>query len=427
MQVAARCASTGAAAPSNAPRAASTRSSTVNNEMAASAAYHVNTVVIGAGCVGLAAARAIAATGRETIILERENAIGQGTSSRNSEVIHAGIYYPPQLQPLKARLCVRGKELLYSYCSDHNIPHQRIGKLIVATDESQLKTNLPAIMERAHTNGVTDLHLLSEDEVKGMEAEVVCHGAIFSPSTGIVDSHTLMLEFLGDAETRGASLALNSVVQNVAVANFGRNRGNLLVKTEEMTLSCDHLVNCAGLYADKISSMVYRSLTSDIDNKNDASPRQYFAKGNYYKLEGQKGPFSHLIYPVPEPGGLGVHATIDLGGSTRFGPDVEWLEGVETPDDIDLSVDPKRADSFYDAIRKYWPGLQDNGLVPDYAGIRPKSAPKGSSQASGDFVISGPKAHQIEGFIDLIGIESPGLTSSMAIAEEIVQIIEQGK
>ena len=323
---------------------------------------------------------------------------------------------------------MRGKELLYSYCSDHNIPHQRIGKLIVATDESQLKTNLPAIMERAHANGVTDLHLLSKDEVKDMEAEVVCHGAIFSPSTGIVDSHTLMLELLGDAETRGASLALNSVVQNVAVANFGRNRGNLLVKTEEMTLSCDHVVNCAGLYADKISSMIYRSLTSDIDNQSDAcSPRQYFAKGNYYKLEGQKGPFSHLIYPVPEPGGLGVHATIDLGGSTRFGPDVEWLEGVETPDDIDLSVDPKRADSFYDAIRKYWPGLQDNGLVPDYAGIRPKSAPKGSSQASGDFVISGPKAHQIEGFIDLIGIESPGLTSSMAIAEEIVQIIEQGK
>ena len=172
--------------------------------MAASAAYHVNTVVIGAGVVGLAAARAIAATGRETIILERENAIGQGTSSRNSEVIHAGIYYPPQLQPLKARLCVRGKELLYSYCSDHNIPHQRIGKLIVATDESQLKTNLPAIMERAHASGVTDLHLLSKDEVKDMEAEVVCHGAIFSPSTGIVDSHTLMLELLGDAETRGA-------------------------------------------------------------------------------------------------------------------------------------------------------------------------------------------------------------------------------
>ena len=397
--------------------------------MAASAAYHVNTVVVGAGAVGLAAARAIAATGRETIILEREKAIGQGTSSRNSEVIHAGIYYPPQLQPLKARLCVRGKELLYSYCSDHNIPHQRIGKLIVATNESQLKTNLPAIMERANASGVTDLHLLSKDEVKDMEAEVVCHGAIFSPSTGICDSHTLMLELLGDAETRGASLALNSVVQNVAVVNFGRSRGNLLVKTEEMTLSCDHLVNCAGLYADKISSMVYRSLTSDIlvDNKiTDAPPRQYFAKGNYYKLEGQKGPFSHLIYPVPEPGGLGVHATIDLGGSTRFGPDVEWLEGIE-PDDIDLSVDPKRADSFYDAIRKYWPGLQDNGLVPDYAGIRPKSAPKGSSQASGDFVISGPKAHQIEGFIDLIGIESPGLTSSMAIAEEIVQIIEQGK
>ena len=386
------------------------------------AAYHVNTVVVGAGVVGLAAARAIAASGLETIILEKENAFGQGTSSRNSEVIHAGIYYPPQLQPLKARLCVRGKEMLYDYCAEHSVPHKRIGKLIVATDESQLQTNLPSIIERANANGVTDLRLISKEEAEDMEPEVVCHGAILSPSTGIVDSHTLMLEFLGDAERNGASLALNSVVQNVTVANEGIHKGSLLVETEEMTLSCDNLVNCAGLFAHKISSMIHKSLISD--GNEAAAPKQYFAKGNYYKLEGQKGPFSHLIYPVPEPGGLGVHATIDLGGSTRFGPDVEWLEGIVDPDDIDLSVDPKRADSFYDAIRKYWPNLQDNGLVPDYAGIRPKSAPKGSSQANGDFVISGPKSHKIDGFIDLIGIESPGLTSSMAIAEEIVRIID---
>lgn len=391
----------------------------------AAAAYHVNTVVVGAGVVGLAAARAIAATGRETVILEKENAFGQGTSSRNSEVIHAGIYYPPQLQPLKARLCVRGKEMLYDYCAEHSVPHKRIGKLIVATDESQLQTNLPSIIARATANGVSDLRLMSKEEVEDVEPEVVCHGAIFSPSTGIVDSHTLMLEFLGDAESNGASLALNSVVQNVLVTNDGINKGSLLVETDDITLSCDNLVNCAGLFAHEISSMVYGPLMSLSTDENEAAaPKQYFAKGNYYKLEGQKGPFSHLIYPVPEPGGLGVHATIDLGGSTRFGPDVEWLEGIVNPDDIDLSVDPSRADSFYDAIRRYWPNLQDNGLVPDYAGIRPKSAPKGSSQASGDFVITGPKTHKVDGFIDLIGIESPGLTSSMAIGEEIVRIID---
>jgi len=389
------------------------------------AACHVNTVVVGAGIVGLATARAIAATGKETIILEKEKAFGQGTSSRNSEVIHGGIYYPPQLQPLKAKLCVRGKEMLYKYCAGR-VPHKRIGKLVVATDKSQMKTNLPSIIEQANASGVSDLRLITKEEVKDMEPEVVCHGAIFSPSTGIVDSHTLMLEFLGDAETSGASLALNSTVQHVMMASDGINGGNFLVETQDMVLSCDLLVNCAGLFADKISGFVYGSLmSSTLDANKSEAPKQYFAKGNYYKLEGQKGPFSHLIYPVPEPGGLGVHATIDLGGSTRFGPDVEWLSGIIHPDDIDLSVDPKRADSFYDAIRKYWPDLHDGGLVPDYAGIRPKSAPKGSSGACGsDFVISGPKSHKIKGFIDLIGIESPGLTSSMAIAEEIVQIID---
>lgn len=351
--------------------------------------------------VGLAIARQLALDGREVIILESENAIGTATSSRNSEVIHAGIYYPQG--SLKARSCVEGRALLYRYCGERGIPHIRCGKLIVATDAAQLG-ELEAIRKKAHANGVSDVAWLTLDEAHAMEPAVACVGALHSPSTGVIDSHALMLAMLGDAESHGAMLAFLSRVERASV------RGDAAIElevggAEPMHLAARSVVNASGLTAP--------SLARSIEGFPQALvPPEFYAKGNYYSLIG-RSPFSRLVYPVPEPGGLGVHVTIDLGGQARFGPDVEWI------DRIGYEVDPRRAERFYAAIRRYWPGLPDGALAPGYAGIRPKIA--GPKDPASDFVIQGPREHGVPGLVNLFGIESPGLTASLALAAEVAR------
>lgn len=368
------------------------------------------------------------------LILERDGNIGTGTSSRNSEVIHAGIYYPQS--SLKAKLCVMGKELLYSYCRERNIPFDRKGKLIVAANRDQYRVDLPQLLQSAIKNGVDDLKIISKDDVhQFFEPQVVCHGALFSPSTGVVDSHSLMVSLLADAESHGSTMALKSNVDDISVLADGK----LMVQVEGMELICDSVVNCSGLHAGNIAQMVYESANKkdkssnaacdDAFHYNDNNPnQQYFAKGNYYRLQGQKTPFRHLVYPVPERGGLGVHATIDLGGNTRFGPDVEWIAAdVVNPDNIDLSVDPTRSQKFYSEVRKYWPALKDGALVPDYCGVRPKLGHPvkiSGPSVKADFKIEGEKDHGIKGFVNLLGIESPGLTSSLAIAEMVKGLLD---
>jgi L-2-hydroxyglutarate oxidase LhgO len=379
---------------------------------ASASADRIEACVIGAGVVGLAVARALAMAGKEVLILESENKFGSGTSSRNSEVIHAGIYYPTG--SLKAQLCVKGKHMLYEYCKQRDIPYDQKGKIIVATDDTQLNIDIPRIMKHAAGNGVKDLVLLSSHDVEtSFEPDVSCTGALLSPSTGIIDSHAYMLSLLADAEDYGATLAPNSAVDDISIANDDR----IIVESEGMQIECDIVVNCAGLYAHKIAEMV------DLEN----TPRQYFAKGNYYKLEGQKTPFNHLIYPVPTKGGLGVHATMCLMGSTRFGPDVEWIENdVSNPSDIDLKVNTKRLESFYSEVRKYWPHLKDGALQPDYAGIRPKLGHPNVPDEDGPSINADFHIQTIpsrKGFVNLMGIESPGLTASMAIAEKVVKIL----
>src|SRR6267142_1118415 len=333
----------------------------------------VDAVVVGAGVVGLAVARELAMAGREVIILDAEDAIGTHTSSRNSEVIHAGIYYPKG--SLKARSCVEGKHLLYEYCASHGVPHRRCGKLIVATDQNQLQ-ELENIRAKAHANNVPDVDWIAKDEVARMEPELLCMGALHSPSTGIIDSHALMLAYLGDAEANGAMLALRSPLLRGIV----RDGFELHVAGSD-PIHCTVLVNSAGLRAP--------SVAKTIDGyPPHLVPRELYAKGNYYSLN-KKNPFTRLIYPVPEPGGLGVHVTLDLGGQARFGPDVEWMPDGLPSDGFDYSVDPRRAERFYAAIRAYWPGLPDGALAPAYAGIRPKLT--GPGEPAGDFVIQGPQ------------------------------------
>ena len=353
--------------------------------------------MIGAGVVGLAVARALAQAGREVVILEAEDAIGSHTSSRNSEVIHAGIYYPKG--SLKARSCVAGKERLYEYCVAHGVAHRRSGKLIVAASEEQVP-ELENIQKKAHANGVTDVVWMTRAQAQALEPEVRCAAALYSPSTGIIDSHALMLAYLGDAEDRGAMLALKTRLLGAQVVP-----GGFVVHTSEMDLRCRVLDNSAGLKAPSLA----RSMEG---YPAKLAPPEYYAKGNYYSLNG-KSPFSRLVYPVPEPGGLGVHVTLDLAGQARFGPDVEWI------DRIDYAVDPKRAERFYAAIRRYWPGLPDGALAPGYAGIRPKTSAPG--EPASDFEVQGPQAHGIPGLVHLFGIESPGLTSSLALAEEVAR------
>jgi len=357
--------------------------------------------VIGAGVVGLAVARALALRGREVIVLESEGAIGTGTSSRNSEVIHAGIYYPQG--SLKAQLCVEGKQRLYAYAEERGLPHRRCGKLIVATSEAQVG-QLEAIAAKARANGVDDLVLLSRAQARAMEPALECLAALHSPSTGIVDSHALMLSLQGDLEHAGGVLALKS---GVVGAECG-GTGIVLKSTDGTALRCHSVVNAAGLAAPRLARQ-FEGLPAA------AVPGAWFAKGSYFTLAG-RAPFSRLIYPVPEAAGLGVHLTLDLGGQAKFGPDVQW---VASPDD--LVVDPARGEGFYAEVRKYWPALPDGALLPGYAGIRPKIS--GPGEAAADFMIQGPAAHGVPGLVNLFGIESPGLTSSLAIGRRVGDLL----
>lgn len=356
----------------------------------------VEAVVIGAGVVGLAIARQLAKAGREVVVIEAANAVGTGISSRNSEVIHAGIYYPAG--SLKAGLCVQGREELYRYCNDHGVAHRRCGKLIVATNAAQVSI-LTDLAAKGATNGVDDLELLDQTEAAQIEPEVRCVAALHSPSSGIIDTHAFMLALRGDAEDRGAVIALNTPLmggESTPDAIVLRCGGN-----EPTTLAARFVVNAAGLSAPAVAGSIAGVAPASV-------PSTRFAKGNYFKLE-RRAPFSRLVYPVPEPGGLGVHATLDIGGQLRFGPDVEWIE------EIDYNVNPERSRHFYNRIRDYWPELCDGSLSPDYSGIRPKVTFEGAVQ--NDFVISSPADHGVPGLVSLYGIESPGLTASLAIAE----------
>jgi L-2-hydroxyglutarate oxidase LhgO len=363
--------------------------------------HDIETLVIGAGVVGLATARALALSGREVMVLERHDLIGSETSARNSEVIHAGIYYPTG--SLKAELCVRGKALLYDFCERNGVGHKRTGKLIVATDAAQAD-RLEAIRIKAAENGVTDLVRLSAEEAVEREPELTCHGALFSPSTGIVDSHGLMLALQGELEANGGQVVLNTDVTGLEALSGGGYRVSVEDAGEgRYSVTCRELILAAGHGAP--------GLGAQLPGTN--APRAYLAKGNYFRING-KAPFSTLIYPVPttSSGLLGVHVTLDLMGQVKFGPDMEWI------DTFDYEVDPARAEVFYEAIRQYWPGLKDGALEPDYCGIRPKI--HGPDDPAPDFRIDGPEAHGLDGLVALYGIESPGLTSSLAIGEKVV-------
>lgn len=365
----------------------------------------VDCVVVGAGVVGLAVARALAQAGREVLILESEAAIGTGTSSRNSEVIHAGIYYPQGT--LKARLCVAGRDALYAFCDSHGVPFRRCGKLIVATDESQL-AGLDALQAHALANGVDDLRRLDVGQVKTLEPQLNAVAGLLSPSTGIVDSHALMLALQGDAEASGALLALHAPVTAMEVTGAGLRIE--VAGDAPITLIAASVINCAGHAAPAIAARTAGLAPESV-------PPRYFAKGSYFSLA-TATPFRHLIYPLPEPGGLGVHLTLDLGGQARFGPDVEWV------DSLDYSMDESRADGFYAAIRRYWPALPDGALQPAYTGIRPKIS--GPGEPAADFRIDGPAEHGVAGLVNLFGIESPGLTAALAIADEVSERLAQG-
>jgi L-2-hydroxyglutarate oxidase LhgO len=362
---------------------------------------HVDCVVIGAGVVGLAVARALALQGKEVMVLEAADAIGTGTSSRNSEVIHAGIYYPQG--SLKAKLCVQGRAMLYAYCASRGIGFSRCGKLLVATTDEQV-AQLQGIIRKAAANGVNDLVLISREQARAMEPQLQCVAAVHSPSTGIVDSHGLMLAFQGDLENAGGLVALNSPVAKAHCAH-----GAITLTAEDGTeLQAGWVVNSAGLHAQALAARFEGLAPQHV-------PPSYYAKGNYFALAG-RSPFSRLIYPVPEAAGLGVHLTIDLGGQAKFGPDVQWVESAG-----DLVVDPARGDAFYAEVRKYWPALKDGALVPAYAGMRPKI--QSPDEPAKDFLIQGPAVHGVPGLVNLFGIESPGLTSSLAIGEWVAGLL----
>ena len=367
-------------------------------------AERIDCAVIGAGVVGLAVARRLALAGREVVVLEAEEHFGTHTSSRNSEVMHAGIYYPTG--SLKARLCVAGRQALYRYCAEHDVNHRRIGKMIVACDESEL-AGLGKYKRQAEINGCTDLRMLSADELAELEPNVRCVAGVLSPSTGIIDAHGLMLAYLGDAEMHGAALAVASPVTSGAVTGEG-----LLLQVdaaEPMELLCNTVINSAGFNAQAVA----RSISGI---PPETIPPTFYAIGHYYTLSG-KSPFNRLIYPVARQDWLGVHVTIDLGGQVKFGPDFAWI------DRIDYRFDESREAAFYAAIRRYYPGLQDGALHPGYTGIRPKI--HGPSQPAPDFLIQGPADHGVRGLVNLYGIESPGLTSSLAIADYVVELLER--
>ena len=363
----------------------------------------VDCVVIGAGVVGLAVAREMALQGHETILLEREGSFGTISSARNSEVIHAGIYYPKD--SLKAKLCVEGNRLLYEYCRSHQVATQRYGKLIVA-DESQIN-DLQALLYKAQNNNVPEIKLISGDEAKQLEPKLKCSAAILSASTGIVDSHGYMLSLLGGFEDAGGMIAYHAPLVSAKPIGQAAEGGFELEigGPDGMKLQTKLLINCAGMSAPAVAQKI-EGLS------NDQIPKAYFAKGNYFSLSG-KSPFTHLIYPIPEPGGLGVHLTLDMAGQAKFGPDVEWLD-IDAEEQIDYTVNPKRGEGFYEAVRRYWPELKDNSLQPDYSGVRAKIVAPNSP--AGDFCFNCPQDHGLEGLYNLYGFESPGLTSSIAIA-----------
>jgi len=361
----------------------------------------VDCVVIGAGVIGLAVARRLTLAGREVVVLEEAEGIGTVTSSRNSEVIHAGIYYPAG--SWMARMCVSGKQALYRYCDEHGIPYRNCGKLIVATTPQEAE-KLQLIRTHAEANGVGDMQTLSGDAARALEPALNCDAALLSPSTGIIDSHGYMLALRGDAEAAGAAFAFHTPLQRARAA-----AGHIELEAggeAPMTLACDLLVNAAGLAAPAVARSIEGMPIEMI-------PVPYLAKGNYFSCS-VRAPFSRLIYPVPESGGLGVHLTLDMAGQARFGPDVEWVDA------IDYAVDPARAERFYPAIRKYWPTLPDGALMPSYSGIRPKIVPP--AVARQDFLMQGPQDHGVAGLINLFGIESPGLTSSLAIADHVADM-----
>lgn len=363
---------------------------------------HVECVVVGAGVVGLAVARALALQGKEVLLLESQNAIGTGTSARNSEVIHAGIYYPQG--SLKAQLCVQGKALLYAYCAARGVDFARCGKLIVATSPAQL-AQLQSIAQQARANGVDDLVPLSALQAQALEPALACTEALLSPSTGIVDSHGLMLALLGDMEHAGGVLALQAEVRSLQrMGSHWR-----LCAQDGTQLRASMVVNAAGLAAPALARATQGLAPQHV-------PSAYWAKGNYFTLSGC-APFQHLIYPVPQAAGLGVHLTLDLGGQAKFGPDVQWVD-----EPTQLQVQPERGEAFYAEVRKYWPALADGALQPGYAGIRPKITPPGAAAA--DFTIQGPAVHGLPGLVNLLGIESPGLTSCLAIAQYVVQLLD---
>jgi len=363
----------------------------------------IDCLVIGAGVVGLAVARALALAGREVLVVEAQRDIGTGTSSRNSEVIHAGLYYPTGSH--KAALCLRGRELLYAYCAERGVGHRRCGKYIVATSTGQ-QPALDAILAQAHANGCTEVRPLDAAEARRHEPALACVAALESPMTGIVDSHALMLALLGDAERAGASLALDSLVLHGTVAEGGIV---LAVGSDDYRVLARTVVNCAGLWAPDVARRIEGLPPQSI-------PAAHFAKGSYFSLAG-RSPFGRLVYPVPEPGGLGVHLTLDLAGQARFGPDVQWLADAQSPGSLDYRVDPARGDGFYAAIRRYWPALPEGALAPAYAGVRPKISAPGLPAA--DFSFSWPDTHGVAAYAGLYGIESPGLTASLAIAEKV--------
>ena len=374
----------------------------------------VGAAVIGAGVVGLACARALARRGIETVILERNDTFGSETSSRNSEVIHAGLYYPTG--SLKATLCVTGRRQLYAYCATHGISHRRCGKLIVATSVAE-EDRLRTLQEQGRMNGVDDLQLLSASVARTLEPQLACSAALLSPSTGIIDSHGLMCALLGDAERAGATLAVRS-----PLCSGSLERAGVVLESggaESLRFRAALVINAAGPWAADVAASLAGFPAALL-------PPRHHAKGSYYALAG-RSPFSRLVYPLPEVGGLGVHLTLDLGGQARFGPDLEWLPEPAPGRPLgafDYRVDPLRADAFYAEIRRYWPALPAGALAPAYAGIRPKIA--GRSAPAADFLIQGPAQHGIPGLINLFGIESPGLTACLAIADRAVAEVLDG-
>jgi L-2-hydroxyglutarate oxidase LhgO len=369
--------------------------------------YESECLVIGAGVVGLACAAELARRRREVLVLEAADAIGTGVSSRNSEVVHAGIYYPTG--SLRHRFCVDGRRKLYAYLAARNLGYRKCGKLIVASEAAE-EAEIGALYRRALDNGVENMSLLTGDEARALEPNLSCRAAAFSAETGIVDAHALMRSLQGDLESAAGALAFKSPVLGGAVADGGFEL--LVGGAASARIRCKLLVNAAGLNAERVARSIEGVPQAHI-------PELKFAKGNYFSCA-SKPAFSRLVYPAPVEGGLGVHLTLDLGGRMRFGPDVEWLS-TRDADGVDYNVDPGRAAAFYAAIRRYWPKLEDGALCPDYSGCRPKLS--GPGQPAADFRVDGPALHAIEGLVNLFGIESPGLTSCLAIAEHVAELL----